>query len=68
MRLQEQNTEDKYKILTTQFLFIQLCQLTMVSRKVILEKTVFSMRVVAFPLTGRPRCIREHEQTARADK
>lgn len=23
---------------------------------------------VAFPLTGRQRCIREHEQTARADK
>lgn len=41
------------------------------SRKVIEKKdskTVFAMGFVASPLNGRPRCIREHEQTARADK
>lgn len=70
-----QNTSIKY--LVTQFLFSQLCQLTHslpvmgLSRKVIEKKDskiVFAMGFVASPLNGRPRCIREHEQTARADK
>lgn len=70
-----QNTSIKY--LVTQFSFSQLCQLTHslpvmgLSRKVIEKKdskTVFAMGFVASPLNGRPRCIREHEQTARADK
>lgn len=67
-----QNTSIKY--LVTQFLFSQLTHSLPVmglSRKVIEKKdskTVFAMGFVASPLNGRPRCIREHEQTARADK